>query len=1639
MIFLLLFCLASATPIPTEIPFCRLPGPEECIGKQRVFVERFGSENPFSDIPSNAHASIVHYDFDSDGDYDLIEGGSNFLFYLENIGTATLPKFSKSVLFEYDTLGGGHGWVTPILFDLDDDGDMDFMLLGQSEAMYPSQSKKALGLKGMRYYKNIGNITYPKFQVWDDTDGSLVYYGAIEQGWSFPLYGKNNLIANQHGSNRFDFYENIGGNPIQFIKKEDTENPLHSLRTSDQATFTFLDIDNDGDDDIVVSSNGGSLDYLENTGSPVNPSFTKKNGLSNPFSELQGLAPHAMDVNGDGYVDLVVRYDSSQQSKSLRYFENTSPSELTYEVQHADHVFVNIVFDPMPTPCAVDFDNDLNTVELIVGGSDGFIQYVHNDGKSNKFTNHNSSSFHNPLRSINVGSYSAPGAWDIDGDQDQDVIIVNGRGAVIFVENTGNITHAQFVVRDGNDNPFNSIDLGMGRYGEMSQYSPSGVDLDDDGDIDFVSATRSTGNPNVEWFRYWENIGDKFNPLFRERTGSQNPFIAVHWKTCCRRESAKQVFYDWDGDGDMDLINSGGMGYFRYYENTGNKSHPLFTEETTKHPLSHIDAGSNLAFTIVGLDGSGSPDLIVSQHPNLLRVITVNSCQLPNSCNGNGVCLRNQVTQKMTCNCVSDVASGIQCQSCAAGKIEEKFVGGSALQVAKAPSCLPCEAGSWSSVTEVLNKSCILCEKGQYNANFAATAEKSCLLCPTGFSNNVKGQAFCLPCIPGRHQSNKGALKCEDCQKDHFTNITHQTKCTKCGIGRSADNGSSRCLPCPPGEAGTPCVVCKGGQYRPAKNDDGTETDPTICLHCPIGRYQSQEGRAVCLPCIPGEYQNETNSLVCKSCDAGRYRKHEDIPTSCTACATGQSSEPGSTKCQACEAGTYSNITGGDCTNCDAGQYRTSEDIPTSCRICEAGRSSDTGSTKCQKCEAGKFSKQGGNCTDCSNNQYRPRTIDRIDTDSTFCLPCMQGLSPNKLFTDCVKPNWKIASDCGDNQYLNDTSTTNDDWTCEVCPEGGACKGDVTSTTISAISGWWMIPLNERITFEKMFAKCLYLNSCIRNESQVECNNNDGYRNNSRLCHGCIDNYRRAGSDQCARCPSNAANWGLMFLGFIMIMFGLLFIAGTAIASAGKQELSESVQKIMLNYFQVAAMARIFPLQWPEVLKGMFDFQGAISTVGDHLVNPDCVTTSVTAAELFYSKQIFFAFLPFLVIAISFIIWFLYGIYKGTPFFDKRDRNSSNETKNHEDDVQLPLQVSTPKDRFVITVGAVLYLMFPTLVAGTFKIFDCRTIGNDSYLHADMEESCNSKRYILMAGLVGVTQMILYVFGLPCLMLWFLIRNKDRLDEHVVQSRYGLFYAGYKRERFYWETVLSFRKIAIVGLGVFGPSLGPVRQSQLACLILLICILLEIGGDPFKISSPRHKILSKLERTSLLVLWLTMWAGTMIFSSAEAGDTGMVQLLTVSVALMTTGVMFCLVGQLIRECLYEKRDSAIVTNVTRMKRTFSEGVLSRTTETTEKVDETQSSDRSVPNRKNSLPTHQIDWPEGKVETFENPMDNKEKKKKIKNNPREVEMTGLAPAPAKRPKHRKNDTNVVEICVQSTTIEIDEGTTQWKKTVRKSKD
>ena len=666
IIILLLLCVLVTQSTQSEVPFCRLLSPNECIGKRRVFVERFGKDNPFHGLPVPNRARVVHHDFDADGDIDLLIGGQGRLWYYKNVGTSTRPKYSRLSNIESPVgwmssqLSGYSSFdavVVPVLFDLDDDGDMDFILFGRSGC--------ATGPHGAKYYENIGNTTTPWFQDWNLTEAEKKTIPTVaEQAWVFPINGKNHLVGNQFASSEFHFYQNVGGNPTRFVLNA-AANPLRSFFSVCQyATFTSFDMDNDGDNDVVSGCSIGAYTYLENTGSRSNPVFTERRGVANPLSSIapgMNVDPTGFDVDGDGDIDIVV----GQSSGGLRYLENTSPLDLEYSIhlREADeNVFSQLTFTQRPTPCLVDFDGDPTTLEFLVGGQDGYLSYVKNQGvplRSNYVTfGSDSNVMSNPLFGIHVDSYSAPGAWDVDGDNDQDVVIVSGNGVMMFAENVGNITHSRFLVRNDSLNPFSEIQLGAN-----TQFSPSGVDLDADGDIDLIAGTM-IGHKTL---RYWENTGTNTQPLFVEKMESENPFLLVRWDACCSRTSMKQALHDWDKDGDLDLILTGGMGYFYFYENIGNATNPTFTDKRSQiHPLSHVDVGTNAAFAIADLDGEGDPDFVVGVSSSLDKFFTFtsNGCQHASPCSNNGICVRNLTSNSLTCSCYADSASGKQCQHC---------------------------------------------------------------------------------------------------------------------------------------------------------------------------------------------------------------------------------------------------------------------------------------------------------------------------------------------------------------------------------------------------------------------------------------------------------------------------------------------------------------------------------------------------------------------------------------------------------------------------------------------------------------------------------------------------------------------------------------------------------------------------------------------------------------------------------------------------------------------------------------------------------------------------------------------------------------------------------------------------------------
>ena len=349
-----------------------------------------------------------------------------------------------------------------------------------------------------------------------------------------------------------------------------------------------------------------------------------------------------------------------------------------------------------------------------------------------------------------------------------------------------------------------------------------------------------------------------------------------------------------------------------------------------------------------------------------------------------------------------------------------------------------------------------------------------------------------------------------------------------------------------------------------------------------------------------------------------------------------------------------------------------------------------------------------------------------------------------------------------------------------------------------------------------------------------------------------------------------------MLLGLLLILGMTIFIVTSTLKDVGQVKKSDSLQKIILNHFQVASFAIAFPLLWPPFLQTIFQFEGSISTLGKSLMNPECILSQgAPAAEFFYAKLTMFAISPFVIVLLVYLYWQLAACRQGVPLFAKRSTPA----------------MTTLKDKLILTACTVIYLVYPTLCVQAFQVFHCTSVGDSQYLAADLEEICWEGRHLLMVFLLGISQILLFVICLPVLVFILLHRNlrlpdgTSGLSKHVTIVRYGLFYGAYKDESYYWELVITFRKISIIALSVFGPAMGTERQTQMVLAVLLVCISLEIAGDPYKLVDESFRILGRLEIASLFVQWSTMWGGSMIFASQDKESEGFVMFLSIVIAL----------------------------------------------------------------------------------------------------------------------------------------------------------
>ncbi len=349
----------------------------------------------------------------------------------------------------------------------------------------------------------------------------------------------------------------------------------------------FADLDSDNDFDLILGGSNVGLIFLENTGTKSLPKFTQTGFVEHDINYLEAEVAAIADINGDGLPDMI-----TGGFMGLTCFYNTGDS--TSPVFERDTLLLSGLecgHNPVPTLADV---NDDNLVDLMIGLSEnGSIKYYINTGTSTSpvFTETYAIS-----PGIDVGLYAYPYLCDPDKDDDFDIIIGRDGLGIYFYRNDGSPQAPAWA-------QYSVLSNGLA----TTQYftTPCMVDLNNNG-LDDVVYGDYTGPLN-----YYRNNGSATAPVWIQDKSLFGGVIDVGG-------ASNPCLYDFDGDGDLDLLSGYNMGGLRYYRNIGSQHAPAWENDNSY--FNSIDLSIYSTVTIGDINNDGLPDLLMGDAGSSLNL-----------------------------------------------------------------------------------------------------------------------------------------------------------------------------------------------------------------------------------------------------------------------------------------------------------------------------------------------------------------------------------------------------------------------------------------------------------------------------------------------------------------------------------------------------------------------------------------------------------------------------------------------------------------------------------------------------------------------------------------------------------------------------------------------------------------------------------------------------------------------------------------------------------------------------------------------------------------------------------------------------------------------------------------------------------
>eukprot|EP00347_Sterkiella_histriomuscorum_P002765 403366887 len=161
----------------------------------------------------------------------------------------------------------------------------------------------------------------------------------------------------------------------------------------------------------------------------------------------------------------------------------------------------------------------------------------------------------------------------------------------------------------------------------------------------------------------------------------------------------------------------------------------------------------------------------------------------------------------------------------------------------------------------------------------------------------------------------------------------------------------------------------------------------------------------------------------------------------------------------------------------------------------------------------------------------------------------------------------------------------------------------------------------------------------------------------------------------------------------------------------------------------------------------------------------------------------------------------------------------------------------------------------------------CIDIDGESRNKEDLEILCDSDEHSIWKLFIALPSIIVWGLGIPFFALTLIGRLRNQLETVQARAQFGFLYRGYKREYYYWEILIMYRKIVLIFISVFVTNDGIITQALLIFILLVGVLVYTLKKKPFQ-----NEKVNNIESISIVACTITIFCGIFFILDIQTVD-----------------------------------------------------------------------------------------------------------------------------------------------------------------------